>query len=151
MKSRITKTVALAALMAGTAGVANATEGWYGRADVGWSFDGEYEVDNNGFLWGDNGVVHCLEAATQREVWMKRVPGNYSGSPVCVDGKLYIISEDGDVVVIAASPEFRELGRSSLGDPSYSTPAVAAGRLYLRTFHRLACLRAAAAPAASSE
>jgi OOP family OmpA-OmpF porin len=41
MKSRITKTVALAALMAGAAGVANATEGWYGRADIGWSFDGE--------------------------------------------------------------------------------------------------------------
>src|SRR5687767_5875345 len=56
MKSRITKTVALAALMAGTAGVANATEGWYGRADVGWSFDGEYEVDDNGFAWGDNGT-----------------------------------------------------------------------------------------------
>lgn len=48
MKSRITKTVALAALMAGTAGVANATEGWYGRADVGWSFDGTYDLDSIG-------------------------------------------------------------------------------------------------------
>jgi outer membrane protein OmpA-like peptidoglycan-associated protein len=45
MKSRITKTVALAALMAGTAGVAQATEGWYGRADVGWSFDGTIDID----------------------------------------------------------------------------------------------------------
>ncbi|MEQ1707830.1 MAG: outer membrane beta-barrel protein, partial [Terricaulis sp.] len=44
MKSRITKTVALAALMAGAAGVANATEGWYGRADVGYS-DGTVELD----------------------------------------------------------------------------------------------------------
>ncbi|HYD89239.1 MAG TPA: outer membrane beta-barrel protein [Vitreimonas sp.] len=48
MKSRITKTVALAALMAGTAGVANATEGWYGRADIGWSFDGTVESDDLG-------------------------------------------------------------------------------------------------------
>ncbi|MBC7770545.1 MAG: OmpA family protein [Phycisphaerales bacterium] len=45
MKSRITKTVALAALMAGTAGVANATEGWYGRADIGWSFDGNQDAE----------------------------------------------------------------------------------------------------------
>ncbi|HUG92809.1 MAG TPA: PQQ-binding-like beta-propeller repeat protein, partial [Planctomycetaceae bacterium] len=88
------------------------------------------------FLWGDAGVVHCVEPASGRELWMKRVPGKYSGSPVCIDGKLYIISEEGDVVVIAAEPEFRELGRSSLGDPSHSTPAVAQGRLYLRTFHR---------------
>ncbi|MGH6950877.1 MAG: outer membrane protein, partial [Vitreimonas sp.] len=47
MKSRITTTVALAALMAGTAGAANATEGWYGRGDVGWSFDGESEFTAN--------------------------------------------------------------------------------------------------------
>lgn len=56
MKSRITKTVALAALMAGAAGVANATEGWYGRADAGWSFDGEYDVDSTGWAYGDNGT-----------------------------------------------------------------------------------------------
>jgi outer membrane protein assembly factor BamB len=101
------------------------------------------------FFWGDNGVVQCVEPESGHEVWMKRVPGNYSGSPVCVDGKLYIMSEDGNVVVIAAAPEFRELGRSSLGDPSHSTPAVANGRLYLRTFHRLACLRADPAARAS--
>ena len=45
MKSRITKTVALAALMAGASGVANATEGWYGRADVGYSADGTLDLE----------------------------------------------------------------------------------------------------------
>jgi len=65
MKSRITKTVALAALMAGTAGVANATEGWYGRADIGWSFDGEYEVDNAGFAYGDTGTSTLEHDYTQ--------------------------------------------------------------------------------------
>jgi outer membrane protein assembly factor BamB len=103
------------------------------------------------FLWGDNGVVHCVDPVTGREVWTKRVPGNYSGSPVCVDGRLYIMSEAGDVVVIAAAPEFRELGRTPLGDPSHSTPAVAHGRLYLRTFHRLACLKASPAEARASQ
>jgi len=51
MKSRITKTLALAALMAGSAGVANATEGWYGRADVGWSFEGQMDADISGEQW----------------------------------------------------------------------------------------------------
>jgi len=45
MKSRISKTVAIAALMAGAAGTAHATEGWYGRADVGYSIDGEVDGD----------------------------------------------------------------------------------------------------------
>ena len=49
MKSRITKTVALAALMSGVGGVAHATEGWYVRADVGYSFDGELDVNGPGY------------------------------------------------------------------------------------------------------
>lgn len=53
MKSRITKTVALAALMAGAAGVAHATEGWYGRADLGYSTGGEFDIGTgNGYSWG---------------------------------------------------------------------------------------------------
>jgi OOP family OmpA-OmpF porin len=49
MTSRITKTVALAALMASAAGGAYATEGWYGRADVGYSTDGELDVGDESF------------------------------------------------------------------------------------------------------
>ncbi len=45
MNSRITKTMALAALLTGTAGVASATEGWYGRVDLGRSLGGEAEAD----------------------------------------------------------------------------------------------------------
>jgi outer membrane protein OmpA-like peptidoglycan-associated protein len=43
MKSKLTRTLALAVLMASSAGVANATEGWYGRLDVGTSLDGEID------------------------------------------------------------------------------------------------------------
>ena len=92
------------------------------------------------YLWNDNGVVSCVRTASGETVWTRRVGGNYSGSPVCIDGRLYCISEEGDVVVIAASPRFEELGRNPLGDFSHSTPAVADGRLFLRTFHRLMCL-----------
>ena len=49
MTSRITKTVALAALMASTAGAAYATEGWYGRADVGYSIGGDIEFGGTSY------------------------------------------------------------------------------------------------------
>ncbi len=48
MKSRITKTVAIAALMAGASGAAQATEGWYGSADVGYSLDSTVEGNVDG-------------------------------------------------------------------------------------------------------
>jgi outer membrane protein assembly factor BamB len=94
------------------------------------------------YLWGDSGIVSCVELKTGNNVWTKRVGGDYFGSTVLIDGKIYIMSEDGKCVVIAASPKYELLGENDLGDPSHATPAVANGRLYLRTFHRLACLKA---------
>lgn len=93
------------------------------------------------YLWTDLGVLARINAQNGEETHRLRVNGNYSGSPVCIDGRLYCISEDGQVVVVSTHDP-KVLGRTSLGDRSYSTPAVANGRLYLRTFSRLMCLKA---------
>ncbi len=94
------------------------------------------------YLWGDKGVVSCVEAKTGKNIWTERVPGQYSGSPVCIDGKLYCVTEPGEVVVIAASLEFKLLGRTPLGEGSHATPAVSNGRMFLRGFEHLMCLEA---------
>ncbi len=94
------------------------------------------------YLWNDNGVVSCITAKDGKNIWTQRVGGNYSGSPICIDGKLYAISEAGTVHVVKASPEFEKLGEVELSDPSHATIAVANGRLYFRTFHRLIVLKA---------
>ena len=97
------------------------------------------------FLWCDLGIVCCVEMATGKTVWRKRISDNYSGSPVMIDGRLYGISESGEIAVIAAEPEFQDFGRSPLGASSHSTPAVANGRVYFRGFNRLASLKARSA------
>lgn len=94
------------------------------------------------YLWNDNGTAACVRLSDGETVWTKRIGGTYSGSPVCVDGKLYCISESGEVAVIAASPEYELLGKSPLGAGSHSTPAIAGGRMFLRSFNRLCCLPA---------
>ena len=96
------------------------------------------------YLWGDNGVVSCIEAASGENIWTKRVGGNYSGSPVCINGNLYAISEEGEVVVVAASPEYELKGRTQLGDNSHATPSVGHNGLYLRSFGRIMRLGAKA-------
>jgi outer membrane protein assembly factor BamB len=89
------------------------------------------------FLWGDQGVVSCVEAAAGKVLWQERVEGSFAGSPVAAGGKIYSLSEEGDVVVVAAERKFRLLARNALGEGSHSTPAIAGGRLYLRTFRHL--------------
>jgi outer membrane protein assembly factor BamB len=90
-------------------------------------------VGENLFLWGDGGIVVCVKPATGEILWQERVGGNYFGSPICADGKIWAMSAKGELVVLAASGMFKELGRVDLGEPSHSTPAVADGVLYLRT------------------
>lgn len=85
------------------------------------------------FSWFDKGVVTCLDAPTGDVIWKERIGGEYFGSPVCVGERLYCISREGEVVVLAASRQFEELGRIDLGEASNSTPAVADGVMYLRT------------------
>lgn len=85
------------------------------------------------FVWGDNGIVSCLELPGGSLLWQKRVGGNFSSSPIRVADRVYCVSVEGDVVVIAAKPEYELLGRMPLEDVCRSTPAVADGRMYLRT------------------
>ncbi len=92
------------------------------------------------FLWHDQGIVTCVDAATREVVWRKRIGGGYYGSPVCVGDRLIALSREGKAVVLAASRDYKLLGESDLGEGSEATPAVAQGRLLLRTESKLICL-----------
>jgi outer membrane protein assembly factor BamB len=89
------------------------------------------------FLWGDSGVVSCIDTSNGERVWRQRVGGNYLGSPVRVGERIYCISREGKMVVLAAGPEYQLLGRVDLEEASHSTPAVSGGVMYLRTFSHL--------------
>ena len=94
------------------------------------------------FIWNDAGILVCIEADTGKEVWMKRIGGNFSSSPIAIDGKLYNTSDAGEVVVVAASEKFEELGRTLLAEGTSATPALDADTMYLRTYSKLYALPA---------
>jgi len=89
------------------------------------------------FVCHDRGDISCLVAATGELLWSERPAGPFYGSPVCVDGKLYCTTKTGEVVVVRASRTYELLAINPLNEPSYATPAIAGGRMYLRTFSHL--------------
>ncbi len=89
------------------------------------------------FTFHDRGEVSCLRSATGEQLWSEKPAGPFYGSPVWVDGKLYCITRKGEVVVIKAAPTYELLAVNPLGEDSYATPAVAGGRMYLRTYSHL--------------
>jgi outer membrane protein assembly factor BamB len=92
------------------------------------------------FLWQDRGMVTCLDGPSGKVHWRQRVGGDYFSSPIRVADRIYCPTRNGEMVVLAASERFQQLARFPLGDKTHSTPAVAGGVLYVRTFSRLAAI-----------
>ena len=91
------------------------------------------------YVLSDNGVLTCVVAATGKQVWQEDLDGRFYASPVCVNGRIYLVTRSDEVIVLKAGPEFRLLAKNTLPGKSDSTPAIANGRMYIRTLDHLVC------------
>lgn len=97
-------------------------------------------VDSLLFSCDWNGVLTCLDARTGKMHYSERLASGRQGftaSPVAAKDKVYFTSEQGDVFVVAAKPQFTTIATNQLGDLCLSTPAVANGTLFFRTREKL--------------
>ncbi len=97
-------------------------------------------IEDRIYMITDTGVANCVDADTGKEVWKDRVGGTHVASPITANGLIYFCSEEGDVTVINAGDEFKIVARNHIADGMRSSPSVAHGRLYLRTFGHLYCI-----------
>lgn len=86
-----------------------------------------------------NGSLSCFNAKTGEQVYREQLGKMtaFAASPVAAAGKLYFCSQDGDVYVVKAGPNFEILATNSLNDENLATPAISDGKLYFRTHHYL--------------
>ena len=87
------------------------------------------------YVLANNGVFDAYEVETGKEIYRQRlepVGSGFSASPVAADGKIYLTSEDGDVIIIAAGREFKKIGSNSMGELVMATPALSDGIMYVR-------------------
>ncbi len=128
----------------GASGDISLKPGETSNAAIAWSHPQAAPYNPSPLVYGDyyytlhdRGFLTCHEAKTGREVYGKQrieVDANaFTASPWAYNGKLFCLSEDGDCYVIQAGPEFKLLGKNSLGELSMATPAIADGALIVRT------------------
>ncbi len=86
-----------------------------------------------------NGSLSCFNAKTGEQVYREQLGKMtaFAASPVAAAGKLYFCSQDGDVYVVKAGPNFEILATNSMNDENLATPAISDGKLYFRTHHYL--------------
>ncbi len=92
------------------------------------------------FTVNDFGYVSCVTAKDGKEVWRERLAGNVYASPVLVEGKMIVIDSVGKVYFVEAGPEFKLLAQNDLKEGAFASPAVADGKLYIRTRSGLVCI-----------
>jgi outer membrane protein assembly factor BamB len=122
------------------------------RAEVVWKSEDvlsnhyETSIYYDGHLYGFDGrqelgaQFRCVELKTGKVRWTKE--GFGCGSMILADGKLIVLTEKGELVLVEPTPRaYREKGRTArLTKPCRAPIALADGRLYLRDDHRLVCL-----------
>jgi outer membrane protein assembly factor BamB len=102
-------------------------------------------ADGKLYVLTDNGMLSCFDAKTGTPYYQQvRLPKpyNFKASLVEAGGRLYLASEDGDVIVVKAGGKFEVLAINTLeGQMFIGTPAVAGGEIYLRGQNTLFCVR----------
>ncbi len=99
------------------------------------------------FVADFSGLFHCLDLKTGKPHWTHDMLAASWGSPLIVDGKVYIGDEDGDITVFKLAKEQEILAEINMGNSVYSTPIVAGDTLYIANKSHLFAIREAATPA----
>lgn len=92
------------------------------------------------YVISDQGWLSAFEATTGRRLWLEKLGRHHSASPVAANGHLYLTDDDGITYVLKGGPKFEVVARNPLGDECYASPAVAGGRMYIRTAQSLWCI-----------
>jgi outer membrane protein assembly factor BamB len=88
------------------------------------------------YMINDSGILLSFDPATGQVIKQGRLHGaidKYFSSPVAADDKVFLIGQGGQVSVLKAAGDWQVLAVNELDDECFATPAIADGRIYIRT------------------
>ena len=89
------------------------------------------------YITEENGYLHCLDAITGNRIWVYDLATAVIGSPYLVKGRVYVGTQDGDVVIFAHTRAARVLATIDMDEEIDTTPVAANGTLYITTRSKL--------------
>ncbi|MDQ3489372.1 MAG: PQQ-binding-like beta-propeller repeat protein, partial [Acidobacteriota bacterium] len=96
----------------------------------------------NGVLFYSDfsGFLHAVDAKTGKQVWKHDMFAAIWGSPMVIDGKVYLGDEDGDVTILNADRVMKLVAENNMGSSVYSTPVPANNTLFVVNRNQLVAL-----------
>ncbi len=92
------------------------------------------------FLLETYGFLTCYDAKDGTKVWEHDLDETFTASPSLAGDNLYFLTDDGIMIIVEAGREFKEVGRSKLGEIFEACPAFLDGRIYIRGEENLYCI-----------
>jgi outer membrane protein assembly factor BamB len=93
--------------------------------------------DGRLYVIADNGMLSVFDAATGTPHYLQQrlpKPYNFKASPLVVNDRVYLATEEGDVVVVKAGNAYEVLATNTLTDQSFiASPILVDNALYLRS------------------
>jgi hypothetical protein len=94
-----------------------------------------YFVRNGGVMTAvDSGKGELLKAGR-----LGTATGEFYASPVAADGKIFLVDKDGKTAVVKPGPQWELISNGDLDEQTIATPAIAGGRVFIRTLGTLYC------------
>lgn len=90
-------------------------------------------VGDDLYFVSDKGMASCVDVKTGESHWVSRLGGNFSASPLYLNGRILFLNEDGLATWVEPGHKFVELGTNEIPGRTLATPAISNGAMYLRT------------------
>lgn len=138
------------AIRPGAAGDITSREDPAANEFIAWYLETGGPYNTSPLVYGDRyytlydlGFLTCHNAKTGEEIYGKRrfrPQGSFTASPWAYNGKVFCLNEDGMTYVLEAGDEFSISHTNDLGELTLATPAIADGRLLIRTASAVYCI-----------
>lgn len=86
------------------------------------------------------GIAHCIDVKTGDTVWKERLGGDLWGGMIRAGEHLYVGNKQGEIFVLAASPEYQLIAKNEMGEHMKANVAPSDGQLFVRTYENLYCI-----------
>lgn len=93
------------------------------------------------YLVDEKGILKCVDPESGKRTHVERLGGKFWASPVAADGRIYLLNEDAETVVLQAGPTPHVIARNPLEGVAHASPAISDGRIFIRSNRTLYCVR----------
>ena len=109
-------------------------------ANIYWTNDSDMPdicspVSNGQYVWTltTQGNLSCFKVSDGSNVYTQALKMNFQASPTLVGQTLYLLSEEGTMLLLDTGPEYKEIKRNELNEKCFASPAFQDGRIYIRS------------------